>query len=282
MSKFKVMNVINKLVIIFILSVTVTVTVWADENNTDISILIDKGKKAATFQQYKKAETFYLQAVKLRSAQAAYLLATHFANGYGQEVNIDQAIYWYKNSIEIGGFTRAYYELGVMYHKYKHNDKQAQKYFEQAIALGDINAHHDLAILYINKKEYSKALILLNQATEKYHAPSQYTLAQFYLFNIVVSKDTNKAITLLNQAAKSNYSPAIAQLAKIYVSGQFAPKNLARAEALFAKNYRLENKNGLDLAGVLLEQKKVIQAKSLLNKMAQAGDTAANEMLKKL
>ena len=272
-------NVINKVAIIFTL--LISTNLWADENKKDISTLIEKGKKAAVFQKYRQAETLYQQAVKHGSAEAAYLLATHFVNGYGREVNIDQAIYWYEKARELG-YKRAYYELGVMHHKYKHNVKEAQKYFEQAIDLGDIDAYHDLAILHINKKEYGKALILLTNSKVKYHTPSQYTLAQFYLFNIQVTKDISKAIELLSQAAESNYVPAIAQLGKIYASGQLTTKNLAQAETLFAKNYRLVKQNGVDLAWVLLEQKKSLEAKKLLETMTQSGDKAASAMLKNL
>ena len=269
----------NKLIIIFTLFVSFNL--WANDNKTVISTLLNEGKRAATFQQYKKAETSYLKAVELNSAEAAYLLATHFVNGYGRGVNIDKAIYWYKKSSELG-YRRAYYELGVIYHKYKQNIEQAQKFFEKAVSLGDIDAYHDLAILHINKKEYNKALILLTHSKVENHAPSQYTLAQFYLFNIEVTKDVNKALMLLNQATKRNYVPAIDQLGKIYASGQFTSKNLLQAEVLFEKNYRLAKKNGVDLAVVLLEQKKTLQAKELLKIMANAGNETARVMLKKL
>lgn len=275
----------NKLTIIItitlILTLLITTNVWADERKKTIDKLITEGRNAAVFQEYKKAEKFYEEAVNLKSAQAAYLLATHCMNGYGQDVNIDKAIYWYKKAIELG-YSRANYELGVVYHKYKHNIELAQKYFEQAIDLGDIDAYHDLAIMHINKKEYRKALILLTHSKVEHHAASQFTLAQFYLFNIQVTKDTNKAIQLLNKAADSNYAPAVAQLGRIYVTGEFTAKNLTLAEMLFEKNYRLEKKNGLDLAEVLFIQKKIPQAKALLEKMAQGGDETASAMLKNL
>jgi len=273
------MNVINKLFIMFIL--LVSENLWAVENNTTISELIDKGKKAAVYQQYQQAEGFYLQAIKFESAEAAYLLATHYVNGYGREVNIEQAIFWYNKASELG-YIRAYYELGVMYNKHIHNENQARKYFKQAVSLGDIDAYHDLAILHLNKKEYSEALVLLTNPKVKHHAPSQYSLAQFYLFGIKVTKNVNKAIKLLNNAAEHNYAPAIVQLGKIYASGQFVPKKLSRAETFFTKNYRLNKKSGLDLAWVLLEQKKTVEAKKLLETMAQSGNKKASNLLQSL
>lgn len=275
MNKTKFFN----LIVIFIL--LISTSLLAADNQKIMHSLVAKGKKYATFQEYQKAENLYLQAVELKSAEAAYLLATHFINGYGREVDIEQAIDWYTKSVELG-YIRANYELGVVYYKYKHNISKAQRYFEQAVALGDIDAYHDLAILHINKKEYKKALKLLIHSNVKFHGPSQYTLAQFYLFNIEVNKNVNTAVDLLTQASDNNYIPAMAQLGKIYASGELVNKNLERAEELFEKCYRLEKKNGLDLAKVLFEQNKIPQAKELLKKLSLAGNKKANDILKKL
>ncbi len=259
----------------------VSLDLWAADNKKVISELISQGKSAATFQQYKKAETFYRQAYKHKSPYAAYLLATHFVNGYGRDVNIDQAIHWYEKAYELG-YNRACYELGIMYYHYKRDIAKAQGYFEKSITFGEVDAYHDLAILYINKKNYEKAKELLNNPRVSTHQPSQYTLAQLYLYALGLEQNTNKAVDLLVKAANSNFEPAISQLGNIYVSGQFVPMNLEKAEVWFEKSYRLFKKNGIKLAGVLIEQNKDIQAKELLEYLEKEGNATASEMLKKI
>lgn len=105
-------------------------------------------------------------------------------NGIGTEVNIDKAISYYQKSFD----------------------------------MGDISSGYNLALIYVKRKDASKAIEYLASGLENDHIQSIKLLAQLYLSGEGVYKNVDIATNLFKRAIELGDVKSIDALAKAYYS----------------------------------------------------------------
>lgn len=142
-----------------------------------------------------------------------------------------------KNSI-------AQLRLGI-YNAQKKEFKKALDLLNKAKGNGNFYANLPLGYLYFQgdgiEKNLEKSFDYLKE-TAHIDPNASYQLSRFYFEGIVVKKDIKEAIKLITYSAKSGMQVAQSKLASIYKQGSFGV-NKNDKEALFWLNKAKNNKN---------------------------------------
>ncbi|MCM5558187.1 peptidoglycan-binding protein [Pleomorphomonas sp. JP5] len=127
--------------------------------------------------------------------QAAFEVASRFADGRGVPQDLSAAIDWYRRSAE-AGLAPAQYRLGSMYEKgvgTARDAKTAAEWYTKAAALGNAKAMHNLAVINaeggLGKPDYAQAAKWFQDAAEHGIRDSQFNLGILYARGLGVPRD---------------------------------------------------------------------------------------------
>ncbi len=107
-------------------------------------------------QQYFKS---FKKAAQRGYAQAAYMLAKFYQNGYGTDQNIAKAITYYRKAATKGRIVEAQFKLGFLYltDKEHFDEQKALKWLEVAADKNHPNALFVLGDYYFTQGDYRQA-----------------------------------------------------------------------------------------------------------------------------
>lgn len=101
-------------------------------------------------------------SAKLGCVHAMEMLAILYGDGNGVDADFDRSVYWDIKAIEAGSKT-SLSNLAISY-RTSGNIREAKKWFEKAVVVGDGDAALDLAKLYmVSDKERQKIVELLQK-----------------------------------------------------------------------------------------------------------------------
>jgi TPR repeat protein len=112
--------------------------------------------------KYAEALPLLLKGAKTDDHGCQILLGNYLTNGRkGVPVNREEGIYWYKKAYE-GGSSTAACNLGMTYRQEGDMD-EAYRWYERAVALGDLESHLEIAKLWLRPRgDAVKAIEHLN------------------------------------------------------------------------------------------------------------------------
>jgi TPR repeat protein len=114
----------------------------------------DEGEVIAAFR-------LFLAAAKLGDTSSQINLGYFYAHGIGVKANRELALYWYRRAYRRGERCAAN-NIGVVFRD-EQKLKQALKWFERAVSLGDGDANLEIAKIYLCAKERDKATHFLKE-----------------------------------------------------------------------------------------------------------------------
>lgn len=130
------------------------------------------------FQDYKKAEQYYLAAARQNTPAAYNNLAIIYDYHLHQAQHAEQ---WYHKAIEHGQ-TAALFNLGLLYKNKLQDYPKAVLYYQKAIEEGDDDAAFNLANLYANELQQPQEAEQLYQKLAAYgNVRAMHNLAYLYL-----------------------------------------------------------------------------------------------------
>jgi TPR repeat protein len=175
-------------------------------------------------KDFKKAEEFYLLAVKKNVPEAMFNLGRLYDNEFKDYQKAEE---YYLMAVERGD-TNAMFSLGYLY-KSEYNDyKKAEKYYLMAVEKGDTDAMVSIGYLYKSEfKDYKKAEEYYTMAVEKGDVNAMFNLG--YLYNSEF-KDYKKAEEFYLMAVEKGNTKAMFNLGYLYNS-EF--KDYKRAEEYY-------------------------------------------------
>lgn len=188
----------------------------------------------------KKAYELALKASEQNIAEAYCLLGTFYSRGIYVEEDIEKCIFYYKESVKLGGCTTAFYNLALKYftnEAYK-DEKEAIKLLEIASERGHSPS---MVLLAVGEEDETRAFYLLKKATELGNIDAQTELGLCYLKGVGTVKDEHRAFKLIQEiAVKYDYADALYWLGWFYATGTVVGKD----EELAATYYEKAIKNG--------------------------------------
>ncbi|NOZ35740.1 MAG: tetratricopeptide repeat protein [Chlorobi bacterium] len=192
-------------------------------------------------RDYKRAENFYLKAIKKGNIDALNNLAVLY---YDQN-KLDLAEEYCKKAAE-KGHIKALNNLANIY-LLKKDFISAEKYYKETIKKGNISALNNIGILYYNQKKLDLAESFFKKAVEKGDADAAYNLANLYKSK----NDFKSAEKYYKEAIKNGIEDAFFNLAFLYETQgkiHLAEKIYKDIDAFnnLANLYKKQNK--LDLA----------------------------------
>ena len=126
-------------------------------------------------QDYKQAETYFIQAHRYGSQQAAANLGGIYREGgYGIAKNLEKARYW----------------------------------FEQGFSATPARAYDGMALTYLDEQEYEKAYPYIIKAAALGYPQSEHNLGYMYYSGIIVDQDKELARYWFQKAASQGYDKA--------------------------------------------------------------------------
>jgi TPR repeat protein len=105
--------------------------------------------------ELRSAFRLFLTSAKSGDPSAQNALATFYSDGIGMKPNRARAFYWYERAYRKGDLNAAH-NLGIMFRD-EGNSKQALEWFERAVKLRDTDSNLDIAKIHIEKKELKEA-----------------------------------------------------------------------------------------------------------------------------
>ena len=158
---------------------------------------------------YQAALKGFLDSEKSRPAVwREYRIAGMYEKGLGTDVNVQEAIRWYKTAAD-NGDGHAAYHLGHIYQDGQIAEQDfsaALKWFEKAADLGNKYAWYSLGCLYCDGKgirqNFSKAAEWFQKAVDSGNPQAAYELAKLYSSGNGVEADAEKAQSLYQAALK--------------------------------------------------------------------------------
>lgn len=196
-------------------------------------------------EKFEELET-YLNSLPFESAKHQFL-----AKLYDKQKKYSMAISSYKMAIKLSGDTN---EKRWLIHRLAHSYgflkdfKNAIKYFNEAIALGDIQACNCLGDLHYRNKDYDKAQMAYLHAFEKGNLN-----AALYLGGIFkIKKDYDNAEKYFLKAVEKSNTEAMIGLGVLYLE----QKKHAKAEKYFLKAIERKNYNAANNLGWLYFEQK--------------------------
>ncbi|MCU7834900.1 MAG: SEL1-like repeat protein [gamma proteobacterium symbiont of Taylorina sp.] len=134
-------------------------------------------------------------------------------------------------------YPQAQYMMGVMYAQgrvFKKNEKLAIEWLTKASDNDNAAAQHYLARYYLNQKNFELAFFWLEKAIKQNYQPAMVDMGYLYYNGNGIKKDFSKAIELLQAAAEKKIMLAQYLMGKIYYSGGYGiDKDLSKAKKWF-------------------------------------------------
>ncbi len=121
------------------------------------------------------------------------------------------------------------------------NWELAKYYYEKAYLLGDVVSGYNLAISYMENKEYLLAIPYLTNNRFEKHIPSIKVLGDMYRLGLGVEQNPNIAINLYQEAVDLGDSSLIDQIGVIY----YKNNDCLNAFNYFTKGANILDKNAL-------------------------------------
>lgn len=177
--------------------------------------------------------------------QALFLvLPVFFPNAMAQGINLDEI----KKQAEAGR-TDLQWMLGHWYYrgiKVEKNTELAKYWFEKAVSGGYEEAKFELALLYEDKKEYSKAYNMFfsyasnpqNEIKEKVNSPYNHSISkvgEYKYAGIGTDKDLKGAVVWLEKARKNGLVDGLIALYLCYGELNMSDKEFTIAKEIYEK-----------------------------------------------
>ena len=148
-------------------------------------------------------------------ARAQYNLGWLYANGYGVELDYEEAVKWYRKSAEQGNAT-AQYNLAVMYangYGVELDYEEAVKWYRKSAEQGNATAQYNLGWLYANgygvELDYEEAVKWYRKSAEQGNATAQNNLAVMYANGYGVELDYEEAVKWYRKSAEQGNDVAL-------------------------------------------------------------------------
>ena len=171
-------------------------------------------------------------------ADAMYDLSDCYFDGDGVEQDEALASEWLVKSADSGSM-RAQTVLANMYFHgisvFEENHALAELYLSRAAERGFTTAQGFMASLYLQKNEYSKALVWANKAAQGADGEAYVVLAHMNLYGLGVTADVDKAFEYFQKAATQNHSYGMFGLGMCYAEGVGCQSNLETAKEWIEK-----------------------------------------------
>ncbi len=106
-------------------------------------------------KDYNNAVNYFNNTKEIKSS--LYMLAECYYYGNGVDIDYQKALDYYEKS----GYIKAYYMIGLIYHKHLNDYDNAIKYYNKALKYDDERANLNLGICYYEINDYDNALKLL-------------------------------------------------------------------------------------------------------------------------
>ena len=179
------------------------------------------------------------QAAATGNENAAYEVATRFAEGRGVPANLPQAARWFERAAN-KGLAPAQFRYASMLEKgqgVKKDLSRARTLYLAAARQGNAKAMHNLAVLYAEgidgKPDYATAVQWFRKASERGVSDSQYNLGILYARGIGVDKNLAESYKWFALAAKHGDKEAAKK--RDEVAAHIDAKALAAARRAVAK-----------------------------------------------
>ncbi|MFT5661337.1 MAG: tetratricopeptide (TPR) repeat protein [Sulfurimonas sp.] len=213
-------------------------------------------------KDYKKAEEYYLRAVKGGNT----VIFGYLGGLYFRQKEYEKAEEYYLKAVETGD-TNVFHSMGVVSTKIK-DYKKAEEYYLKAVDIGDNNSLKNLCILYTEQKEYEKAEKYFLKAIEKKIDGAFLNFGNLY----ADQKKYKKAKEHYLKAIENGDNGALRNMGILYKEN----KEYERAEEYYLKAIESEDNNALLTLGILYaEQKKYEKAEEYYLKAIESGDNNA-------
>ena len=200
-----------------------------------------------------KASKYYSKAAEQGSAEAQLRLADMFYAGIGVEQDYKKAFELYEKAVEQEN-AEAEYKLGYIYYygrlpseetiednnfpfKQMTDSVKGLALMESASQKNSADATKTLAGIYMQDKNYSKALVFYKQAAAFGDTDAKMKIAKMYKNGTGVAKDKELALQWYEDAAKDGNVEAIKEVAYTYLSKHRFAEAKDLFEELFEKGY---------------------------------------------
>ncbi len=199
-----------------------------------------------------RAIELFRRAAEDDNEDAKYYLGLCYKNGWGVELDRNQAVKWFSVAVTQGqlkafyelqsfatdGDAEAQCEIGDCYY-YGHIEDvgrdlaEAVKWYTKSAEQGYAAAQYSLGECYAKNdgvvKDLEEAAKLYTKAAEQGHAAAQFELGECYLKGYGVFMDTIKGVSWLRKAAEQEYPSAQYRLAECYQNGIGVEKDDVKA-----------------------------------------------------
>ena len=157
------------------------------------------------------------QAALDGDAQAAFIIATRFADGKSVPQDYAAAARWYRATAE-KGLAPAQYRMGALFERGSGATLDldvARQWYERAAEAGNVRAMHNAAVLFASgqktKASYERAARWFAEAAAHNLRDSQFNVALLYERGLGVSQDLGQALFWYSLAARQNDTDAAAK-----------------------------------------------------------------------
>ncbi|MFN7096499.1 MAG: hypothetical protein ACK4PR_02900, partial [Gammaproteobacteria bacterium] len=155
-------------------------------------------------------DKIYKLAVQ-ENANAQYDLGERYAEGYGVEKNLSQAINWFSKAAELKHIG-AQFKLGQIYAdnlSVARNQEIAIAYYHKAAEQGHAGAQYHLGVIYSSKghiveQDFTQAFRWYQLSANQGHAEAQHNLGDMYRNGQGVAKDEKEGMKWYQKAATQN------------------------------------------------------------------------------
>ncbi len=148
-----------------------------------------------------------LQAdAKAGDIAAAYEVGVRYAEGNGVAQDLDAAVKWLGYAVSKGS-PQAAYRLGSLYENNIQNMAEARRFYKWAAEQGNVQAMHNLAVLYAqdvdgSDKNWEQAIAWFRRAASYGKRDSQHNLGIIYARGLSGSSDLKEALAWFSIAAR--------------------------------------------------------------------------------
>lgn len=197
-----------------------------------------------------KAYNYYKDAANEGNAEAQYSLGNMLYQGSGCDKNDMLAIYWIKKSLETLDEPFIYLTLSMILANSEdetvNDEKQAFKYINKAVELGDKTAINILGTFYEKglgvKQDYNKAFDCYFKAYENGVEASYINVGACFQYGCGVEKNLREAAKFYMMGANCGNKYCLNALGMCYKNGSGVEKDLSKSlelflEAAYAGNY---------------------------------------------
>jgi TPR repeat protein len=143
----------------------------AHESRADL--LFSRANQQWELGKLRSAFRLFLAAAKTGDPGAQHDLGYFYDVGVGVERNRSAAIYWYGRAVHQGN-SGAAYNIGTIFRD-EQKAREAVKWFQQAIKLGDGDANLEIAKIYLGDRQtFKRAIEYLNRTSKSPNATRDF------------------------------------------------------------------------------------------------------------